>query len=350
MSTGWGAAWSQALYGPDGFYRSGPGRLGPGAHFRTSVHVGSAFHRALARLLEQVDRALDQPAVLDLVDVGAGAGELVTGVLQALAPQVGARVRPLCLEVRPRPVGLPEHIEWCEGLAPQSLQQARPDGVVGLVVAQEWLDDLPCDLVEVDEHGRWRLVLVAPDGRERPGPHLADQAGCARYGTDAAGALNWLTRWWPAELPGARAEVGTSRDEAWAGLTDQLRAGTAVAIDYGHLLTQRAQGRYDVGTLTGYALGRQVDPIPDGRCDLTAHVAVDACAAAGRRSTDTVTLTRQCDALTELGVTGTLPPRQAGRTDPIGYAEALAAASQAGELRDRSGLGAFWWLRLDRPA
>jgi SAM-dependent MidA family methyltransferase len=218
------------------------------------------------------------------------------------------------------------------------------------MVAQEWLDDVPCDVVEIDAQGRPRLVLVEDDGREVLGPALDDGAGCATYDVDADAIQGWLQRWWPVALPGARAEVGLPRDGAWAGLTAQLRAGTVVAIDYGHIRSGRLAGRYDAGTLSAYASGRQVDAVPDGRCDITAHVAMDACAAAGRVGSDAVTLTRQRDALSELGVRGTLPPREQAVVDPAAYADALQCASQGAELRDRAGLGAFWWLRVDRAA
>ena len=351
MGMNWAQAWRASLYGPGGFYVSGPGAdQGPAGHFRTSVHVGVAFHRAMARLLLQVDAELGRPEQLDLVDVGAGRGELVTGVLNELPTDVVSRVRPVCLDVRARPRGLSDCIEWHEGVAPQSLALVSPSGVMGLMVAQEWLDDIPCDVIEIDGQGHQRLVLVDDDGRELLGPALDDSTGCAGYDVDGAAAQQWLQSWWPVALPGGRAEVGLPRDAAWAGLTAQLRAGTALAIDYGHVRSGRLAGRYDVGTLSAFASGRQIDPVPDGWCDLTAHVAMDACADAGRADSDEVTLTRQRDALSELGVSGTLPLREQAVVDPTAYADALQCASQGTELRDRTGLGAFWWLRLDRAA
>ncbi|HTL24302.1 MAG TPA: hypothetical protein VL281_09760, partial [Mycobacteriales bacterium] len=90
---------------------------------------------------------------------------------------------------------------------------------------------------------------------------------------------------------------------------------------YGHVLGDRRP------TLTGYRSGRQVPPVPDGSCDLTAHVALDAVAAA----TGSV-LVRQREALQALGVSAALP------------GEGLVAASQARELLDPDGLGGFGWL------
>jgi SAM-dependent MidA family methyltransferase len=82
--------------------------------------------------------------------------------------------------------------------------------------------------------------------------------------------------------------------------------------------------------------------VPDGSCDLTAHVALDACAAAARA--DATLFTTQRDALRQLGIAGTRPPRELASDDPAGYLRRLAAASEDGELLDPAGLGGFSWL------
>src|SRR5690606_25418497 len=88
----WREAMTTALYGAGGFYtRPGPG---PAAHFRTSAHASPRFAEALLRLLAQVDQALGKPDPLDLVDVGAGRGELLSALLAAAPPELAARLRP----------------------------------------------------------------------------------------------------------------------------------------------------------------------------------------------------------------------------------------------------------------
>src|ERR1700754_3362633 len=81
---------SRALYGPHGFFVSG---AGPGDHFRTSANASPVLAAAVARLLTQLDEALDHPPRLDLVDVGAGRGELLTGVLAELERSTEALAR-----------------------------------------------------------------------------------------------------------------------------------------------------------------------------------------------------------------------------------------------------------------
>ncbi|MFH9009426.1 SAM-dependent methyltransferase [Streptomyces afghaniensis] len=308
---GWRAAAREALYGPGGFYRRAEG---PAGHFRTSVHASPLFAGAVAGLLCRVDEALGRPATLDFVDMAAGRGELAAGVLAALPAEVAARTRAYAVEVAERPAGLDHRIEWLA---------EPPQGVTGLLFANEWLDNVPVEVAEVDSAGVARLVLVRSDGTERLGePVDGPQA-------------RWLARWWPLSgEAGLRAEIGLPRDEAWASAVATLDRGLAVAVDYAHT----AETRPPFGTLTGFREGRETAAVPDGSCDITAHVALDACALPGGR------VLPQREALRALGVTGARPPLTLASTDPAAYVRALASAGEAAELTASGGLGDFAWL------
>ncbi|MFC7807776.1 SAM-dependent methyltransferase [Streptomyces olivaceus] len=312
------------MYGPAGFYRGG--EEGPAGHFRTSVHASPLFARAVARLLCRVDAALGRPPVLDFVDMAAGRGELAGGVLAALPADVAARTRAYAVEVAGRPESLDPRVRWLA---------EPPGGLTGLLFANEWLDNVPVDVAEVDAAGVARRVLVRGDGAQRLGEPV----------TGAAAA--WLERWWP--LPGEeglRAEIGLPRDEAWTSAVGALDAGLAVAADYAHT----AAARPPFGTLTGFRAGRETPPVPDGSCDITAHVALDACASAHATrcapeyAPPDAVMRPQREALHALGVTGVRPPLALARTDPAAYVRALASASQAAELTAPGGLGDFLWL------
>ncbi|MFI9566588.1 SAM-dependent methyltransferase [Streptomyces rishiriensis] len=344
--TGAGAPRDRRTHAPGGFYRRPEG---PAGHFRTSVHASPLFAEAVARLLCRVDEALGRPPSLDFVDMAAGRGELVTGVLEALPADVAARTRACAVEIAGRPEGLARRVEWLP---------EPPQKITGLLFANEWLDNVPLDVAEVDSAGVPRLVLVRDDGAERLGEPVS--------GAQA----RWLARWWP--LPGEeglRAEIGLSRDTAWASAVACVVRGLAVAVDYAHC----ADARPPFGTLTGFREGRETAPVPDGSCDITAHVALDACAEAtttaqaqaqgqaqghaqghaqgqgqattGRPSAASrARLLGQRAALHALGVTGARPPLALASTDPSGYLRALADATQASELTARGGLGDFGWL------
>jgi SAM-dependent MidA family methyltransferase len=305
----------QALYGPDGFYTRGER---PAAHFRTSVHASHRFASAVARLITDVDAALGHPPYFDLVDVGAGSGELLAEIHQVAG--LSGRLRPVAVEVAPRPSGLPDAIEW---------RTTLPDKITGLVIANEWLDNVPLDVVELTPNGP-RLVVVDPrTGIEVPGPAPSPED------------TDWLDRWWPLREPGDRAEIGRFRCAAWMSVIERLNGGLALAIDYAHERDRRPP----YGTLTGYRDGRCVSPVPDGSCDITAHVALDACADAGKNAGASATLlTTQRTALRALGLRGTRPALELARTDPRGYLQRLRAAGEDAELIDGEGLGGFGWL------
>jgi SAM-dependent MidA family methyltransferase len=280
----------------------------PADHFRTSVHASPGFAGALTRLLDRVDAALGRPPVLDVVDVGAGRGELLVALAAAVEPGLRERVRLTAVERAGRPAWLPAGVAWAA---------TPPDEVTGLLVATEWLDDVPLDLAGLDERGTARYVLT--DG--------------ALGAPVAAEDADWLARWWPLG-PGEVAEIGLPRDRAWRSAAATVARGLALCVDYGHVLGSRPA----LGTLTGYRAGRQVPPVPDGDCDLTAHVAVDALATAR------TTVLRQRDALRALGVSGARPPLALASTDPARYLRALADAAAAAELTDPAGLGGHFWL------
>ncbi|TDB87939.1 hypothetical protein E1266_31985, partial [Actinomadura sp. 7K534] len=271
----------RALYGENGFYRRGER---PAEHFRTSVHASPRFAAAIARLLVEVDVLLGHPERLDVVDIGAGSGHLVSNILACAPADLVPRLAPTAVEIAPRPAEISPRIVWRPDL---------PDRITGLAVANEWLDNIPLDVVERTPDGV-RTVLVDPStGSERPGP------------VPSAEDRAWLDRWWPLCEPGDRAEIGHPRCAAWASVIGRLSRGLALAVDYSHSRDSRPV----YGTLAGYRDGSTVPAVPDGSCDVTAHVALDACTTAGERAGATATLlTTQRDALRALGLTGTRPP------------------------------------------
>src|SRR5262249_2818027 len=193
------AAMQAALYGPGGFYARGEP---PARHFRTSVHVSPRYAAAIWELLRQVDAGLGHPGRIDLVDIGAGRGELLEQVLAAAAerearagggagvaadpgaaaagPGLAGRIAACAVELAPRPAGLDPRIGW---------QPMPPAGITGLVIASEWLDNIPLDVVELTA-ARPALGLVDPATRaERAGgpPGPAGPARAPRWGPPAGG-------------------------------------------------------------------------------------------------------------------------------------------------------------------
>lgn len=308
--TPWKQAWDQALYGQKGFYRQ---VTGPAGHFSTATQgipqIGELLARALLKLMAQ--QGLDT-----FVDMGCGRGELLEHV-----HRLGPHVHCLGVDVVERPE-LSEPIGWIRSPGGERLPDDL-DGLSGtLIFANEWLDVVPCPIAEMDGNGELREVLVDVSSG-------AEQHGEVVSGPDR----EWCQWFWPTDRlePGDRVEIGGTRDTAWDNLLARLTSGLAVAVDYGHTIDSRPA----MGTLTGFRQGRQVLPMPNGSCDLTAHVAMD--------SLTHDQLMDQRTALRQLGVSGQTPPHELSRSDPMTYLRGLSTASAAVALTAKGGLGDFVW-------
>ncbi len=293
----WREAWERALYDDGGFFRTNR----PAEHFRTSAQSG-LFAEAIAELVTR-------NGLTTIVDMAAGGGELLSAL-----HAIGVPAQLIGVELAARPASLPAEIIWTDRL---------PGTIDGLLLAHEWLDNIPCDVVEVDDDGVVRLVHVDPATGEES---LGDEHSSA-----------WLDTWWPVTEPGHRAEIGEPRDTAWADAVSRVN-GIAVAIDYAHT----REARPPFGSLRSYASGHEVDVVPDGTRDVTTHVAIDSVAAAAGAD-----LARQRDMLAELGIDGARPPLELATADPPAYVRALTRASEAAELRAIGGWGDFIWAVTD---
>jgi SAM-dependent MidA family methyltransferase len=303
----WQVAWQRALYGRDGFYRAASG---PGGHFTTATHgtLGAVLAGAVVRLARE-------NGLTHVVDVGAGRGELLRHMYAA-----DPALRLTGVDVVARPQTLEAVVEWQVARGGATLPHTLHGLDGALVLAHEWLDVVPCPIAEVDDDGGLRLVLVDTEtGTEVLGQHLdGDELAWA--------AIHWVT-----DSPGDRVEVGLSRDLAWADLLSRVVRGVVVAVDYGHRAGDRPAG----GTLAAYRKGRVVTPVPDGSCDLTAHVAMD--------TLDHDELVDQRTALRGLGVDGRAPSLDLATSDPQRYLRGLADSSAAAALTAPGGFGDFLW-------
>lgn len=312
----WDVAWQAALYGPQGFYRG----AAPAEHFATSAQgLGGAGDLLAQALLTLADRH----ELHRIVEVAAGRGELLTALARAPRPGLGG-VHLAGVDVVERPADLAEAIDWI--LSPGgSALPSELDGLTDtLLLAHEWLDVVPCPVATREAEGTWRHVLVATDGTEHRGEPVSGPE------------LDWLRAHVPDHV--GRAEIGLSRDSAYQDLVQRVETGLVVAVDYGHTRANRP----GEGSLTGYRSGTQINPVPDGSCDLTAHVAVDSLGAAR--------LTTQRDVVHDLLGRAEIPAHALASADPAAYLAQLSRANAVATLTRPGGLGDFWWAMTPRGA
>lgn len=272
----WGAAWRA-----DDFYRHHE----PQAHFDTLVRFSPILAQRLAAWL---DETLAEP--FEVIDLGADQGTFLTQVLTASHFATHGHG----IDLRMSPPTLDPNITWHQrDVLNAGLPHIDSCGMT-VLLAHEFFDDVPCDVVEVDERGVCRWLDRGPDGS----PLLADVV-------TERDTLDWLDRWWPPQRPAMRMEVGIARDRLWHALLRSTPRTLGIVIDYGHVLRERMVGTWDGGTLIGYRQHAAVSPRLDGTTNITAHVAIDALAAQSA-SAQITRLREWIDAPPDASATGAL--------------------------------------------
>ena len=280
-----------ALYHPTlGYYTRAPRRTGRTGDFFTSVDVGPQFGALLATQLDEMHRLLAATGarMFELVEVGAGNGQLARDVLDAAEvtyPELYAATRLTLVETSAaaRRAQLETLGRHRNRLATQGT--ALPDRVWGVILTNELLDALPTHAVTMTPDGLRELYigLVGERFVERPGPPSTPEL--ARY----------LERLGIQPAPGWRGEVNLTAIEWVRSAARRLERGFLILVDYGHVASELYSGSHDAGTLTTFhrhlvdATG--ADPQqPDGPAwlawpgeqDITSHVDLTSVREAAR--------------------------------------------------------------------
>ncbi len=307
----------------------------------------------VAAELTRVARLLDSqsPGDIDLVDAGAGGGELLAGVLAMSEPTLVSRTQATAIDFRAAPEGyLARHLDrpvadgtarWAGGRTehgPMIARWRRGDARVecpptrGLIVAHELLDDVPCDVAVLKPDG-WRYLVV-----DLAGDEVVD-------GLVEPSDASWLQRWAGDARPADRVEIGRPRDELAVALASRVTCGRLIIVDYATTADQRRRF-HPGGTLTGYRDGNQCRPRPDGTMNLTAHVAIDSVVEA-LSSLGDVRLSTVADEADRHLVES--HGASVGPDDgPGGQVLPFAQRMRWARVRDRASWGGFAWLSYDR--
>ncbi len=259
------------LYHPElGYYSRVDKRSGRRGDFFTSVDLGPVFGELIALQLSEMHEVLaaEEPESgrwFDLVEVGAGNGQLARDVLDTAArdhPGLYRSVRPRLVERSARAraaqaatLGPHGHLlatrhphpgaRDATETAHDALHTADgqlPDDVTGVILANELLDALPTHLVEMREDGLTEIYVDVHDDElvERSGP-VSDSAIAAQ-----------LERVGARLQPGWRAEVSLSAVEWVRRAARSLGRGFLLVIDYGHEAAELYSASHARGTLATY--------------------------------------------------------------------------------------------------
>lgn len=323
-----------ALYDPDaGFFATGGG---PQARrdFVTSPETGSLFGALVARALDRWWEGLDRPDRFSVVEVGAGDGRLCREVLRATPACMTSLEYTLVERSSAARAAQADRLAPVAGAGAviRTLDDLPGEPVVGVVLANELLDNLPFDLAEWSG-AEWREVRIG--WRDGPVEELAP--------LDPVRAAH-LPLVGPHERARLPIPIGLADWVARAAAT--LAGGHLVLIDYMAGVDEMASRGGWLRTYRGHRRGE--DPLlAPGSTDITCDVPLEPLRAAlDRAGLTTRTEIRQADWLRNLGILELVAEGESAwrAGAAAGGLEALAGRSrgvEAATLTDPDGLGGF---------
>lgn len=268
-----------SLYDPEGFFGGDVLRSEKAGDFLTSPEVSPLFGEALAHYVRSEHARIGDP--FRMVEVASGSGSLLTSLLESYpVPATAVEVSPAAREALQH--ALPE----------VHLADTLPEAVRGVILANELLDNLPMALAQkVDGGWRERWVglsqgqLVFVDAEVRPEVE------------------QWLQSYSGPVVDNGWVEVQLAATAFVEDALRRLESGSLVLFDYGDEAENLAPRRAE-GTLRTYR-SHHLGPHPldePGATDITADVNFSAIVDVATRSGAAVSLHRQDDFLTELGL------------------------------------------------
>ncbi len=268
-----------ALYAPElGYYTGGARKFGPEGDFITAPLLSPLFGRTLARQCAQVLEVLAGGEILEL---GAGTGDLAVDLLEGLRAEAQLLERYLILEISPelrdrqrsriaqRAPHLLEKVHWLDRLPPRFR---------GLILGNEVVDALPVHRFCIGEGGEVLEVFARPlpesweDVLDQPiSPGLEESVRALQ----AQGFVR---------EPGYCSEIHLRFAPWMRALSESLAQGMILLIDYGYPRAAYYHPSRSQGTLLCHAR-HQAHENPylyPGLQDISAQVDFSALADAGQ--------------------------------------------------------------------
>ncbi len=263
------------LYHPEqGYYSRAREQFGKTGDFFTSSDVHAVFGRLLARQVDEMWRALDAPASLQIVELGPGRGLFAQDVLDWSAKKFPDFLRVLRYVLIESSPALRARLEErfagpiAQGkVSIHSSIEDAPHAENVIIFANEFFDALPVEVVS--EQGELRIG-------EKEGRFVE------RFVPATAQEMDYLDRNGVHPDQGERVETPLISQEYMTRVAQAVPRGFAIVIDYGYTRAEQLAGRHRDTVMTYRQHTASASPYEaPGEQDITAHVNFSALAAAG---------------------------------------------------------------------
>ena len=268
-----------ALYAPGlGYYTGGAQKFGPEGDFITAPLLSPLFGRTLARQCAQVLEVLTGGEILEL---GAGTGDLAVDLLEGLGAEAQLPERYLILEtsaelrarqqvnIAQRAPHLLEKVHWLDGL---------PAHFRGLILGNEVADALPVHRFCIGEKGQVLEVFA------RPLPESWEDVLDQPISPGLEKSVQALQAQGLAREQGYCSEINLRLAPWIRALSESLAQGMILLIDYGYPRAAYYHPSRSRGTLLCHARHQAHENpyLHPGLQDISAQVDFSALADAGR--------------------------------------------------------------------
>lgn len=322
----------QALYGKQGYYTRAVRIGGDGADFYTAA-LSPLFSFTMGRYVVEMWRKVGEPATLQVVEIGAGQGELADGICQwlqmnlpnVIVEYVIVELSSYLEEVQQERLGHLHkdnsriHVRW--GIPDYALPT--------VLVANEVLDALPVERIRRTKVG-WQQAFVR-----------RVEQGYTWHWNSAPGQLAEVADRFVNCPVGTAAELTTGYLDFFQRLLNYGRPLEAALIDYGITKVEWESGVRPNGTLRGYSHHQVVEDVlsKPGEVDLTADVNWDYAAASAKETGFAVQpLMTQAQFLMQFGILDVLQSLQHNLAEQAAQ-ERLALIGQFKQLVFPGGMG-----------
>lgn len=304
-----------ALYAPGlGYYTAGAAKLGVGGDFVTAPELSPFFGAALADAFAPLTGA-------PTLELGAGSGKLARDFLQARPDTPAYSILEVSADLRDRQQNLLQGraVTWLDAL---------PETITGLVVANEVLDAVPCEVVRFQD-GRYEQARVV----------CSDERFDWAWQPLLDGRLLDAAKHRIPPIEGYTSEINIEAEALVATLAERLTDGLLCFIDYGFPRREYYLHERSGGTLACHYQHRvHFDPlILAGLQDITAHVDFTAMAeAAVDAGADVICYATQAQFLLHVGLLQRFQAHEFAseieRVNALGAVQKLLSPAEMGEL------------------
>lgn len=347
------------LYEPKlGYYAANRQKIGAGGDFVTSPHLSADFGELLAEQFFDLWVSLDRPKAFQIVEMGAGQGLIAADVLKYLcessAPKVRTHQSPdssafwqaleyIIIEKSPAFIAeqqnaLKPFVEAERKLTWRTWEEIPDDSIVGCFFSNELVDAFPIHRIEM-QGGQLQEIYVT---RSESDPTQFVETVSSPSTPELQAYLDELGVDLTSHEDGYRSEINLAALSWLNTVSQKLRQGYVLTIDYGYTSAQYYSPQRSQGTLQCYyQQAHHADPYwAIGYQDLTAHINFTALEHYGQQyGLQTLGFTQQGLFLMELGLGDRLNANTTSKN--VDFMEILRRRDALHSLMNPLGLGGF---------